>query len=233
MNGWDIMALFYALHINFILRVLAAGLCGGIIGYERKNRMKEAGIRTHFIVGMGAALMMVVSKYGFFDLVGMHNISIDPTRIAAQIVSGIGFLGAGVIFVQSKTVIGLTTAAGLWTTAGIGMAIGAGMYGLGFSGAVIVVLAQMLLHRPFTWLSSPKIRQVAIRIKDNKAHRLTLMEILRQQGILMLNYRESRLEDGSDEIEMELSVELPKNYDIDTLIRSLQQQPYICSLDVE
>lgn len=227
------MALFYALHINWILRVLAAGLCGGLIGYERKNRMKEAGIRTHFIVAMGAALMMVVSKYGFFDLVGTRNMGIDPTRVAAQIVSGIGFLGAGVIFVQKKTVIGLTTAAGLWTTAGIGMAIGAGMYGVGFSGAVIVVLAQMLLHKPFLVLASPKMRQLSICIKDEKAHRLALMEILRQQGIMTMNYRENRLEDRDDELEMELSVKVPKNYDIGTLIRFLHQQSYISALDVE
>ncbi|MFT9078310.1 MgtC/SapB family protein [Ethanoligenens sp.] len=227
------MGLFYTLHLNLILRVLAAGLCGALIGYERKNRMKEAGIRTHFIVAMGAALMMVVSKYGFFDLVGTHSMGIDPTRVAAQIVSGIGFLGAGVIFVQRKTVIGLTTAAGLWTTAGIGMAIGAGMYEVGFAGAVIVVLAQMLLHKPFPMLASPKIRQLTLRVKDEKSSRLTVMELLRQQGILTLNYRETYLEDCHDEVEMELSVRLPKNYEVGTLVQYLHQQPYVFSLDVE
>ena len=85
----------------FLLRIIVAGLCGVAIGYERKNRSKEAGVRTHFIVACAAALMMVVSKYGFMDLLNYHDaIKVDPSRVAAQIVSGIGFIGAGIIFIQ-------------------------------------------------------------------------------------------------------------------------------------
>ena len=100
---------------ELFLRVIVASVLGYMIGYERKNRDKSAGMRTHAIVALGAALMMVVSKYGFYDVE-----KVDSSRVAAQIVSGVGFLGAGVIFVRNNTVSGLTTAAGLWTTAGVG-----------------------------------------------------------------------------------------------------------------
>ena len=100
---------------ELFLRVIVASVLGYMIGYERKNRDKSAGMRTHAIVALGAALMMVVSKYGFYDVE-----KVDSSRVAAQIVSGVGFLGAGVIFVRNNTVSGLTTAAGLWTTAGSG-----------------------------------------------------------------------------------------------------------------
>lgn len=133
---------------EYILRVLLAGICGIIVGMERKNRSKEAGVRTHFVVASGAALMMILSKYSFYDL--MPDLSgvrgADPARIAAQVVSGIGFLGAGMIFVHKNTITGLTTAAGIWATSGIGMAIGAGMYLLGISFTLIILTAQIVLH---------------------------------------------------------------------------------------
>lgn len=117
--------------IGYVLRIFFAGICGLMIGIERRNRLKEAGIRTHLIVALGSALMMIVSKYGFFDLQGHSFLRADASRIASQIVSGIGFLGAGMIIWHHRTVSGLTTAAGIWATAGIGMAIGAGLYGVG------------------------------------------------------------------------------------------------------
>ena len=109
---------------EYPVRLLIAVLCGFIIGYERKNRNKEAGIRTHVIVTVASCLMMMVSKYGFGDL---DTARFDGSRIASQIVSGIGFLGAGMIFVHKNSIKGLTTAAGIWATSGIGMAIGSGM----------------------------------------------------------------------------------------------------------
>ena len=109
-------------HGELALRILFAGLLGAAIGFERKNRNKLAGVRTHAIVALGAALMMVVSKYGFPDVD-----KFDASRVASQIVSGVGFLGAGIIFVKNNTsVSGLTTAAGIWATAGVGMSMGAG-----------------------------------------------------------------------------------------------------------
>ena len=107
--------------LELILRLALAALLGGLIGAEREYRAKVAGVRTHLLVALGAALMMIVSRYGFDG----HG---DPSRVAAQIVSGIGFLGAGAIIVQKHAIHGLTTAAGIWVAAGIGMAVAAGLY---------------------------------------------------------------------------------------------------------
>ena len=135
--------------LSWIVRILIAALCGFLIGFERKSRSKEAGIRTHAIVCMASALMIIVSKYAFSDIgLGVDSKGADPARIAAQVVSGIGFLGAGIIFVRRDILHGLTTAAGIWATAGIGMAIGAGMIVVGVTSAIILVFLQILLHRP-------------------------------------------------------------------------------------
>ena len=135
-----------------LLRIFLAALCGLVIGFERKARLKEAGVRTHLIVALGAALITIVSKYGFFDLaLFAEGIKADPTRIAAQIVSGVGFLGAGMIFMRHRTLTGLTTAAGIWTTAGIGMAVGCGLYAVSLFSTALVVLTQLMLHRDYRW----------------------------------------------------------------------------------
>ena len=114
---------------NFILRLCVAGLCGTVIGLDREYRVKDAGFRTHFLVALGSALMMVVSQYGFEGFLADHDgTRFDPGRIAAQVVSGIGFIGAGTIIIHRQLVRGLTTAASLWATAGIGLAAGGEMY---------------------------------------------------------------------------------------------------------
>lgn len=152
----------------FLVRLLLAGLCGFAIGFERKNRAKEAGIRTHFVVACASALMMIISKYGFTDTVNSTGEFVygtrgaDGARIAAQIVSGVGFLGAGMIFVHKNTIKGLTTAAGIWATAGIGMAIGAGMYFIGIAATVIILLAQIFLHTNIPWLVVHETKSISV-----------------------------------------------------------------------
>ncbi len=158
---WDYEQLYY------ILRIVVAGICGIIIGLERRNRSKEAGIRTHFVVACGAALIMVVSKYAFFDVIkdgmfGDIEVRLDPSRVASTIASGIGFLGAGMIFVHRNTITGLTTAAGIWATSGVGMAIGAGMYVVGIAATFVILIAQYLLHIDFHRQRSPKAKTLQI-----------------------------------------------------------------------
>ena len=128
------------LDFDFVLRLLVAGILGAIIGLDREYRAKEAGYRTHFLVSLGSALIMIVSQYGFQDIIKENSVSLDPSRVAAQVVSGIGFIGAGTIILQKQIVRGLTTAAGIWATSGIGLAIGAGMYGVGIAATVLVLL---------------------------------------------------------------------------------------------
>ena len=125
---------------KYLLMLLLSVLLGFAIGLERKTRAKEAGVRTHTIVCFGSCLLMIISKFGF---TGMQA---DTARIAAQIVSGIGFIGAGMIVYRKNVVHGLTTAAGVWATAGIGMACGAGLYLVAVGGTVIMICVQCVLH---------------------------------------------------------------------------------------
>ena len=142
--------------MQVIMRLVAAALCGIAIGLERELRAKEAGVRTHFLVCFGSALFMVVSVYGFLSMTDISLVEatksintlaraqdfrrFDQARIAAQIVSGIGFIGAGTIMVNRGNITGLTTAAGLWVVAGIGMALGCGLYVIGVLATVFVLV---------------------------------------------------------------------------------------------
>lgn len=134
-------------NLDFLIKMFLATVMGAIIGFERKSRNKEAGIRTHAIVALASALIMIVSKYGFFD-----SDKYDAARIASQVVSGIGFLGTGLIFIKNNAVNGLTTAAGIWATAGIGLAMGAGLYAVAICGTLLIVIVQILMHKD-TFLS--------------------------------------------------------------------------------
>lgn len=165
-------------HIQ-IIRLLAACLCGFIIGLERTNRSKKAGVRTHVIVACGAALVMIVSKYGFSDVMTDH----DPSRIASNIITGIGFLGAGMILVNKRTITGLTTAAGIWTTAGIGMAMGAGLYIIALFTTFLILIAQMLLHSKAKFLREPQLRKIVIFEVQEEGYRKKATDILKQMEI--------------------------------------------------
>ena len=126
---------------EFLLRIFVASVLGGLVGLEREYRAKEAGFRTHFLVALGSAVFMIVSAYGFSDVPlaeGTHRW--DVSRIAAQVVSGIGFIGAGAIIFQKNTIKGLTTAACVWVTAAIGLACGAGLYSLAIVATMLVLL---------------------------------------------------------------------------------------------
>lgn len=125
---------------EWVIRLFVAGVLGALIGLDREYRAKEAGYRTHFLVSLGSALIMLVSQYGFLELFHAKGVAYDSSRVAAQVVSGIGFIGAGTIIFQKQIVRGLTTAAGIWATSGIGLAIGAGMYVLGISAAVLTLV---------------------------------------------------------------------------------------------
>ena len=135
------------MYTEFIIRLVVASLMGVIIGLEREYRSKEAGYRTHFLVALGSALMMIVSQYGFSDVLETDLVRLDPSRIASQVVSGIGFIGAGTIILLRKQIVrGLTTAAGIWATSGIGLAIGAGMYVMGITGTVLFLIGVEVLN---------------------------------------------------------------------------------------
>jgi putative Mg2+ transporter-C (MgtC) family protein len=145
--GWD----------ETFLRLVVAAALGGVIGLERELDEKAAGLRTHMLVSVGSGLFTLVGAYGFSEFFDGNTVSFDPSRVAAQIVTGIGFLGAGVIFRQGFTVRGLTSAASLWLVAAIGMAAGAGYW----KGAVIATVVAIVSLRPLEWLKERMIPQRA------------------------------------------------------------------------
>lgn len=243
------------LEAELLLRVVIAGLCGMLIGYERKNRMKEAGIRTHFVVATGAALMMVISKYGFKDLQGADGIALDPSRIAAQVVSGVGFLGAGMIFMQRQTVKGLTTAAGIWATAGIGMAIGANLYLLGVGVTALILVAQKLLHGGFGWLATPKSEQWFVRLADEEGAVDALLAAMHASGVTVLQFQaekepkenrrnsggdvesESGSEDGNSgaasALRLDITVKVPPGGNAEKLLPLIQRVPQVLQVEAQ
>ncbi len=189
--------------VDFIIRLSVAGLLGACIGIERELRAKEAGIRTHFLVALGSALMMIVSQHGFGDLMPVIGYGrFDPSRVAAQIVSGIGFLGAGIIIFRKETVQGLTTAAGLWVAAGIGMAVGGGMFVLGLSATVLALICFELVR-----LSSNRLglitRSVHVTFTTKNENSLEKsIGILREKGFLPGNYSFRKDSDGNLRVNM-------------------------------
>ena len=155
--------------MEFIIRLVIAGAMGALIGLDREYRAKEAGYRTHFLVSLGSALIMIVSQYGFADVLGKEGVGLDPSRIAAQVVSGIGFIGAGTIILNKQIVRGLTTAAGIWATAGIGLAIGSGMYVLGISATILTLIGLEVLSLVF---KNVGIRNIAVEFSTHSRETL-------------------------------------------------------------
>lgn len=220
----------YLMQLDYLLRLCIAAICGMAIGYERKNRMKEAGIRTHFIVAIGAALIMIISKYGFQDQIGWPNMSLDPSRIAAQVVTGVGFLGAGIIFMQKQTIVGLTTAAGVWATAAIGLAIGSGLYFVGIAATAITILGQILLHGKIRFLSSPRTETLMLQIVDEPDAIKFLQEIFEANEITIINLK-SRREEKSSLIDVKVVIRIYESFNITKFLNILQSKDFIKYLE--
>lgn len=204
----------FAQTLDFFFRIAAACLCGAIIGFERSKRFKEAGVRTHLIVACGAALIMIISKYGFVDLTDPEGVlyngtrGADAARLAAQVVSGISFLGAGVIFRNGSTVKGLTTAAGLWATAGIGLACGAGMYAIAFFVTVIIAVSQIIMHRFTIGADSYETSNLKFIVK-NTANPQFIMDKVAEWGGQIVQNRVIRLD--NEKTEYDFTLKLRKN----------------------
>ncbi len=165
--------------------LLLSVVLGFIIGFERKIRFKEAGIRTHTIVCAGSALMMIISKYAFT--------AADSARVAAQIVTGVGFLGAGMIVYRKNEVRGLTTAAGVWATAGVGMACGGRLYVVALGAAIIIISAQCLFHLPFKVFHSKRFYAVKIEFVQSENENLIIKRLF---GVDRFNHLVIKRENG-------------------------------------
>ena len=187
-------------NLEFFIRIVLAAVLGALVGLERSKRQKEAGVRTHCIIACTSALFMILSKYAFVDLVSVDGLrGADPARIAAQVVSGISFLGAGVIFKNGNSIRGLTTAAGMWGTAAVGMAIGAGLYWVGLIETAVLVVIQIVFHRFPVGADALTTQELVVEMADSdellarfdelvKAHRgqITESSLARENGILRM-----------------------------------------------
>lgn len=171
---------------DFVWRLVLAALFGTIIGLDREYREKEAGFRTHFLVSLGSALMMIVSQYGFSEILTHDGVSLDPSRIAAQVVSGIGFIGAGTIIFNHQIVRVLTTAASLWATAGIGLTAGAGMSWLALAATILTLVALEGLSLVFRSLGSR--RMVVVFSASDRTGVADTLDRIRTDGYMVVSY---------------------------------------------
>ena len=181
---------------GFVLRLFVAAMLGGVIGLEREYRAKEAGFRTHFLVALGSGLFMILSQFGFNDVLGHYErVSLDPSRIASQVVTGIGFIGAGTIIFQKHVVRGLTTAAGLWVTSAIGMTAGAGMYVLSIATTVLVLLC---LEALYFILQHFGTRNITVTFSTPKEENIQpVLQRLRDKEIIIDSYEMTRKDTSS------------------------------------
>ena len=222
-NIWEyIRTLPSLLYVDWFFRICLAAACGGLIGFERDRRYKEAGVRTHMLVCLASALMMITSKYGFADLVDLPGYGIDPSRVAAQIISGIGFLGAGLIFVRNQSVSGLTTAAGIWATAGLGMAFGSGQIRIGVLSTVLILTIQIFGSRFGALIGVKGHETIGLRVKDESGAIQEVEKILSYHGVRVVRYEIQRIKRGI-QLDVILYVAFNGKLNFDTLYRDLAE----------
>lgn len=200
-------------NLEFFVRLLLSAALGALVGLERSKRQKEAGVRTHCIIACTSALFMILSKYAFMDLMNISGIrGADPARIAAQVVSGISFLGAGVIFKNGNSIRGLTTAAGMWGTAAVGMAIGAGMYWVGLIEAAILVAIQIILHRFPVGADALTTQEILVEMADTQEMQDKFDELLKKHRGQVTESSLTR-EEGYLRMEITAKLEPPISHD--------------------
>ncbi len=211
------------IELEYILRMIIAVILGFAIGTERKMRFKEAGMRTHTIVAAGACLFMLISKYGFEDL---GSGRFDGARLAAQVVSGIGFIGAGMIMYRKQAVHGLTTAAGVWITAGVGMAAGAGMYIVAVASTAIIIAAQCIMHINCSFFKNKQYVSLWVVFVNNTDESEIVRNIF---GVEKYDHLEAKKQDG--DIIYSVLIRTDKHFDDKFILKTLQENAFIQSIN--
>lgn len=212
-----------------IIRMLLSCFCGMVIGFERSKRQKDAGIRTHMLVALGATLAMLVSKYGFFDLLQYEGLRADASRIASNVITGVGFLGAGVIFVRDVSIKGLTTAAGIWTTASVGLAIGAGMYTVGICATIIMIVFQLMLHKYLTKLENTS-NEFTVVVKDSPQAVAEFREMLKGMNIRLDTCKMTRNDDST--ITLDVTIKKSRTTSMDEIMLLAEQNENVLSIEI-
>lgn len=205
--------------LKYLIGILVAVILGFAIGFERKLRYKEAGIRTHTIVCVGSALIMVVSKYAFEE-------QADASRVAAQIVSGIGFLGAGIIMLRGQKMHGLTTAAGIWATAGVGMAAGAELYIVATGATIIIIAVQCICHINCRLFRTKRFYQVRIAFRNTDDESTKVKELFDAEHFNSLSIKR----EGENTV-YHAVLNTDKEYSSQTLNRIMAENSFILSVE--
>jgi putative Mg2+ transporter-C (MgtC) family protein len=207
---------------RFLISLFLAAVLGFAIGVERKFRAKEAGMRTHTVVCFGSCLMMLISVYGF------EGSKADPARLAAQIVAGVGFLGAGIIVYRKNEVHGLTTAAGVWTTAGIGMACGGGMWLLAIGATILLIFFQWLFHRNWKFFKHKKHYIVRIVFEQRTDEREQIKQIFETD-----RYNSLVIDREGDKLVYRAKLYTDIEYSSSQLNEIIETHPFIYTLERE
>ena len=217
--------------IDMILRLCLGFAAGAIIGFERSSRHQTAGLRTHILIATGSTLLMLLSIYLPQFYSPMRNT--DPGRIAAQVVSGIGFLGAGAIIRLGNNVKGLTTAASLWFVAALGLAIGAGMFKLAASAVVLGLITLILLNKiELKLFPKVRIKQMVISYKDNAASTKEALDIIKNSQIKIqsIDVNQGYHDKGT---KLRLLVAVPSTADIASIARSIKASSNVGKVEIK
>ena len=212
--------------ITFTIRLVVAMILGGIVGLEREYRAKDAGFRTHFLVAIGSALFTLISMYGFADGVK------DTSRVAAQVVSGIGFLGAGIIVFQRNVIRGLTTAAGLWVTAAIGMACGVGQFYMAVLVTLLILIGLEVLNRFIPHIGSSSV-QISFSSPSRKDVADAIMNI-RKIVVDVISYEiKNKESDKGEYYKVQMEVRTKHRQRNDRILEILKDFDNVNIIDVE
>ncbi|MDS1141379.1 MgtC/SapB family protein [Pusillimonas sp. SM2304] len=216
---------------ELIARLLLGAALGSVIGFERERLSWAAGLRTHMLVCVGSTLIMIVSAFGFSDILGADHVTLDPSRVAAQVVSGIGFLGAGSILLRGEVIRGLTTAASLWSVAAIGLAVGGGLYVASIA-ATIIILIILAGLKPLEqrYIVSKQQRRMQLVVERGSLNLRVLHETLGPGSARIKQFVMQHSEDSAelDEVQITLSRVSPAQYH--AIRERLQAMPTVHNL---
>ncbi|MUT68622.1 MgtC/SapB family protein [Paenibacillus sp. NEAU-GSW1] len=216
---------WYISELHILLRLLLALLLGGLVGFEREQSNHAAGLRTNILVCIGSCLLMLLSIYGFASFVNEVNVRVDPARLAAAVITGIGFLGAGTILFTGKSITGLTTAASLWVVAAIGLAVGAGFYFAAAASTGMVLLTLWAFNKLEKRFISAK-REYLLKIQADEQSKivLALNALLTERQIILrkMLFEEAGFENGEKQYMLNLYVTLPKTESLLTLVDQIK-----------
>ncbi|WP_211749944.1 MgtC/SapB family protein [Paenibacillus sp. Marseille-Q4541] len=233
---------WYIGELDILIRLLIAMTLGGLIGVERERSNHAAGFRTHILVCLGSALIMILSAYGFSDFVNEANVRMDPARLAAAVITGVGFLGAGTILFTGKSITGLTTAASIWVVAAIGLAVGAGFYFAAIVSTVLVLLNLWVFNKvERRYLKANKLHVITLSAVSSPALVEKISRFMEEEKIVIRKMTVNDLDINTSSyrseierhVEVSLHVLVPSSFNTVSLVTSLQEWHQFRSISVE